>query len=149
MTKIVSRRFLILASVPVSIMGWIAVMILIQNPSIHAYLETVQINSQSHPSSVCMQKIIDDEQKKATLSLHQKVVSLAVNSDEFKSKTQGYYIVWNKLYDEWNFDTNSCSVTLKNIDVIYSLFDGKGLAKNIIVAVDPMSNTILKITEQI
>jgi hypothetical protein len=147
MAKNTSRRFLTIVSIPASIMGLVAVVMLIQNPSIHAYLETDQANSQSHPSSDCMQKIITDEQKKAPLSLHQKAVSLAVNSDEFKSKTQGYNIVWNKLYDEWNFDTNSCSVTLKNIVVIYSLFDSKGFAKNITVEVDPTSNTILNATE--
>src|SRR5439155_7666994 len=72
------------------------------------------------PTPTCVHKMIDEEISIASSIDQSKAVSLAENSDEFKSATQGYRVSSSPIVgEEWTLNSTDCSVTLKDVNVAF------------------------------
>ncbi|MGI0026558.1 MAG: hypothetical protein ACREAD_01780 [Nitrosopumilaceae archaeon] len=115
--------------------------------------QTLDFSSFSSSTSIqpdstnCVSQV---EQKADTINRSldtSKAISLASNAGDLKTRIQGYNSTFNSIFDTWSYDKN-CNLTMKTINVVYSLYNATGFVKNVVITEDPNSSQINNITEQ-
>lgn len=110
------------------------------------------VDTQTQASSIddtCTNKIAEAMHKEAAKIDDAKAITLSLNDNEFKTRTHGYVSAFNSVYNTWSIDAQNCSVTLRNVNVSYSLNDEKGYVKNVDVALNSSTTRVEDITEYV
>lgn len=93
---------------------------------------------------------VDKQTQTALKSIDVSSVKLlATQNLNFQSKIKGYESTFNSIFIEGSFDPE-CTVSWKDVNVVYDLKDSKGqYLRHIIVHEDPSLNTVLGVSEQV
>ncbi len=74
---------------------------------------------------------------------------LASSDTDFGSHIQGYKTKFDGEFNTWHIDKANCAVTWRTTNLVYHLYNSTGgFVKNVIVTEDPISTSILNVTEQ-
>ena len=78
-----------------------------------------------------------------------KAISLAVGSDEFKSKVKGYVYTFSNMYNTWKWNHKTCSDIYNDVNAVFTLTDSGGkIIKYVVVVEDSLYAKIKEISEQ-
>lgn len=103
----------------------------------------------STSNSDCANKITAAIQEGNQSGNKTKAVSLAVGSNEFKSKVKGYNYTFSNMYDSWKWNHQTCSGIYNDVNLVFTLTDSAGkLVKYVVVVEDSAYGKIKEISEQ-
>lgn len=97
----------------------------------------------------CANKITKAIQKGNQSGNKTKAISLAVDSDKFKSKVKGFVYTFSNMYNSWKWDHKTCSNIYNDVNVVFTLTDSAGkFVKYVVVVEDYTYTKIKEISEQ-
>lgn len=107
---------------------------------------------QTSPDSGCIDQTVNEMHSKASTLDNPKAIAMAVQNNEFKSKTQGFVTKFNSIFNNWSFDLANCHVSeWQTVNVVHSLYNANdgSYMKNIVVTLDPTLTQVVSVTEHV
>ncbi|HJW19571.1 MAG TPA: hypothetical protein VJ571_03335 [Candidatus Nitrosotalea sp.] len=99
-----------------------------------------QIQNESSTTNLkCMDSITQDIKTKSESLDEERAKTAAINYNKFKSETQNDNYTFRAVSQEWINDQVNCSVTLKNMLVLFFVTDDFGKQRDVTVIIDPIS----------
>src|SRR2546428_9047108 len=98
-------------------------------------------------SDSCIQNSIDFANSNASHLDQEKAKFLATSHEEFAKRTKGNSTTFHSIFNQWSINNKNCSLTWKNVNVVYLLNDTHGRLKNLVVTIKPDLKTVTNVTE--
>jgi hypothetical protein len=120
----------------------VLIILLMAGPTIQPSIGMQQV------SSTCTSSVNKQTQTELNSINTEEAQSLAIQNEDFKSKTMGHGTSFNSIFVEGSY-TSDCAVTWKDVNVVYDLKDSKGqYVTHIVVREDPTLKIVLGTSEQ-
>lgn len=103
------------------------------------------VTSQSVPP--CQGKLKQDLSAQESSIDRTKAISLAANSPQYQSISQGYVSSFHSIVDIWSYDSN-CNATWETLNVVFSLATPTRFVGHLIAAEDPSITKLFNVTLQ-
>lgn len=99
-----------------------------------------QIQNESSTTNLkCMDSITQDIKTKSESLDEERIKASAINYDKFQSEIKNDNYTFRAVSQEWIDDQVNCSVTLKNVLVLFFVTDDLGKQRDVTVIIDPTS----------
>ena len=99
-----------------------------------------QIQNESSATNLkCMDSITQDIKTKSESLDEERAKTAAINYDKFQSEIKNDNYTFRAVSQEWINDQVNCSVTLKNVLVLFFVTDDLGKQRDVTVIIDPTS----------
>jgi hypothetical protein len=98
-----------------------------------------QMQNNSSTDLKCMDNITQDAKKKYASFDEEQAKTAAINYDKFKSEIKDDKYMFRAVSQEWTNDPVNCTVTLKDVLVLFFVTDSSGKQRDVTVIIDPTS----------
>jgi len=97
------------------------------------------------PTSNCSSEITTEEQTLSASVNKNRAIAFTTMSDDFTSTTSSWSFEFDSIGYQWSADEHTCSVTLKNVNVVFRLAS-YCCGENVVFQLNPTLNMITGIT---
>ena len=120
-------------------LGIIVVALIIGIGIIFSQSSNAQMQNNSPTDLKCMDSITQDAKKKYASFDEERAKTAAINFDKFKSEIKDNKYIFRAVSQEWTNDQVNCTVTLKDVLVLFFVTDSSGKQRDVTVIIDPTS----------
>jgi hypothetical protein len=120
-------------------LGIIVVVLITGIAIIFSQSSNAQMQNNSSTDLKCMDNITQDAKKKYASFDEEQAKTAAINYDKFKSEIKDDKYMFRAVSQEWTNDQVNCTVTLKDVLVLFFVTDSSGKQRDVTVIIDPTS----------